>query len=57
LIQLLRYNLPDSVKAALAKWPNADAWLPMIAPAKPVTVLLRKDSAEVVAIVHLNPWD
>ena len=54
---LLRYNPPDSVKATLAKWPNADAWLPMMAPAKPVTVLLRKDSAEVMAIVDLKPWD
>lgn len=57
LDQLLRYNSPDSVKAALAKWPNADAWLPMMAPAKPMTVLLRKDSAEVMAIVDLKPWD
>lgn len=57
LNQLLRYNLPESVQTILAKWPEADAWLPMMAPAKPVTVLLRKDPTEVVAIVDLNPWD
>lgn len=57
LDQLLRFNSTESVKAVLAQWPQADAWLPMMAPAKPVTVLLRKDSAEVVAIVELNPWD
>lgn len=57
LNQLSRYNPPEAVRAEIARWPEADAWLPMMAPAKSVTVLLRKDQAKVVAVVNLNPWD
>lgn len=57
LDQLLRYNSYASVQAVRAKWPDADAWLPMMSSARAVTVLLRKPSAEVVAIVDLSPWE
>lgn len=57
LDELNHYNPPESVKTILAKWPKADAWLPMMAPIKPVAVLLHKSSAEVVAVVDLNPWN
>ncbi len=55
--QLSRYNAPEAIQAVLLKWPKADAWLPMMAPARSMTVLMRRESAEVVAIVDLNPWD
>ena len=57
LEKLLRYNPPEAVVATRARWPQADAWLPMMSRAKPVTVLLNKKSAEVVAVVDLKPWD
>ncbi|MCM2320753.1 MAG: type IV pilin accessory protein [Pseudomonas sp.] len=57
LAELSRYNATQRVHETLADWPDANAWLPLMARAKPMVVLLRKESAEVVAIVELNPWD
>lgn len=57
LESLANYNDEQQLRAILNRWPNADAWLPLMASAKPMTVLLRKDTAEVIAIVELNPWD
>ncbi len=57
LESLANYNDEQQLRTILNRWPNADAWLPLMASAKPMTVLLRKDTAEVIAIVELNPWD
>lgn len=57
LEELIRYNSPSTVDEARQRWPEADAYLPMMARAHPVTVLLNKASAKVVAIVDLNPWE
>ncbi|MOA64063.1 hypothetical protein D3C78_1899940 [compost metagenome] len=54
---LANYNDEQELRTTLSRWPDADAWLPLMAGVKPMTVLLRKESAEVVAIVELNPWD
>jgi uncharacterized membrane protein len=56
LDELNDYNSRAAVSAVLEKWPEADAWLPMMAPQKPVTVLLKRDTAEVIAVVDLAPW-
>ena len=53
---LKQFNLPDNVKKQLAPWPEADAWLPLMATAKPMVVLIKHKTAEVVAIVDLRPW-
>lgn len=57
LDELLRYNPPAEVEAVRRRWPTADAWLPMMSNVQPVAVLLRKESAEVVAVVDLKPWN
>lgn len=57
LDELNGFNTAEQIKAALQQWPDADGWLPLMARVKPMVVLLRKESAEVVAIVELNPWD
>lgn len=57
LDDLLRYNSPAAVQAVRERWTAADAWLPLMSKVQPVTVLLRKDRAEVVAVVALNPWN
>jgi hypothetical protein len=40
----------------LKKYPQADSFVPLKAPIQDMTVLLRKDTAEVVAVVELKPW-
>lgn len=54
---LTNYNDDEKVHSILRQWPDADAWLPLMANAKPMTVLMRRDTAEVIAIVDLNPWN
>lgn len=50
-------NTAESIEAVLAKHPSADAWLPLRASNQDMVVLMRKDTAEVIAIVDLRPWD
>ena len=57
LERLQRFNPPAAVTAVLARWPQADAFLPMMGKAHSLTVLIRKETAEVVAITDLNPWE
>lgn len=57
LADLKQYNPPAEVERILAQWPEADAFLPMMARVHPVTVLINRESAQVIAIVDLNPWE
>ena len=57
LKELNNYNPGSKVHEALKRWPNADAYLPMMSPVKAVTVLINKDAGKVVAIVDLTPWE
>lgn len=57
LDELTHYNSKSAVDEARQRWPEADAYLPMMARAHPITVLINKASAKVVAIVDLNPWE
>lgn len=50
-------NSADSIKAVLAKYPSADTWLPLRANNQDMVVLMHRDTAEVVAIVDLRPWN
>lgn len=56
LDELSRYNPQAAVDEVRQRWPEADAFLPMMARVHPVTVLINKGSAKVIAIVDLNPW-
>lgn len=55
LSELQKFNSADEVQSAISQWPEADAWLPLMA-GTPMVVLLRKETAEVVAVVYLRPW-
>ena len=57
LKELEQYNSKTEVKKTLAKYPNADAWLPLKANAIDMVVLINKDTAEIIKIVDLRPWD
>lgn len=56
LVELQRYNPKTDVEKTLAKYPKADAWLPLKANAVDMVVLLNKETAEVIKIVDLRPW-
>ncbi len=55
--ELDRFNSAEAVAAATARWPDADAWLPMKGRVRSVTVLINRARAEVIAVVDLKPWD
>lgn len=57
LSELLQFNSKESFSAALAKHPQADSWLPLRANNQDMVVLMQRNTAEVVAIVDLQPWD
>ncbi|PKM24866.1 MAG: type IV pilin accessory protein [Gammaproteobacteria bacterium HGW-Gammaproteobacteria-13] len=56
LEKLNEFNSEGEVARALGKWPDADAWLPMMSSVRPMVVLMRKSDAAVVAVVDLSPW-
>ncbi|WHR56682.1 TfpX/TfpZ family type IV pilin accessory protein [Acinetobacter haemolyticus] len=53
---LKQFNDPQSVQKILAKYPQADAFVPLKATAVDMTVLINKEKGEVVKIVDLRPW-
>lgn len=55
--ELKQFNSAERVDRVLGQWPKADAWLPLMARVKPMVVLLHKETAEVIAVVNLNPWN
>lgn len=55
LAELQGFNLSERVQAVTEQWPEADAWLPLMA-GTPMVVLLHKEDAQVLAIVDLRPW-
>ena len=56
LAELGDYNGSDVIKKALSDWPAADGWLPLMARAKPMVVLLNKERGQVLGVINLNPW-
>ncbi len=56
LQELKEFNSSENIHAELAKWPQADGWLPLMARAKPMVVLIDKAAARPLAIVDLRPW-
>lgn len=57
LKELEQYNSKTEVEKTLAKYPKADAWLPLKANAMDMVVLINKEKAEVIKIVDLRPWN
>ncbi|WP_180158750.1 TfpX/TfpZ family type IV pilin accessory protein [Acinetobacter sp. YH01026] len=56
LVELQGYNSKTDVEKTLAKYPKADAWLPLKANAVDMVVLVNKESASIIKIVDLRPW-
>lgn len=56
LEELRDYNNEKSVMDTLAKYPKANAFLPLKANEIDMTVLVNKNTGEVVKIVDLRPW-
>lgn len=56
LSDLNKYNPSANVAKVLKQHPGADAFLPLMAKVQPMTVLVRKSDAKVIAIVDLRPW-
>ena len=55
LLQL--YNNKTDVEKILIKYPQATAFFPLKASAVDMTVLINKETAEIVKIVDLRPWN
>lgn len=56
LKELEQYNPKIDAEKISAKYPKADAWLPLKANVVDMVVLVNKEKAEVIKIVDLRPW-
>ena len=56
LALLSQFNDKASVTEILTKYPQANAYLPLKANAVDMTVLINRDTAEIIKIVDLRPW-
>ncbi|MGG2395803.1 TfpX/TfpZ family type IV pilin accessory protein [Pseudomonas sp. SH1-B] len=56
LSSLSKYNDPAVVSGALAVWPQATGWLPLMARSQSMVVLLSDGNTKVLAVVPLRPW-
>lgn len=54
---LYQYNDKQQVNTVLAKYPQANHWLPMKALSIDMVVLINKETAKVIKIVDLKPWE
>lgn len=54
---LYHYNDKQQVNTVLAKYPQANHWLPMKALSIDMVVLINKETAKVIKIVDLKPWE
>lgn len=57
LSELNQYNSSNDLEKILAKYPNANSWLPLKANAIDMVVLINKDTAEIIKIIDLRPWN
>lgn len=54
LAELARFNTETSIATRLREWPEADSWLPLMAPRQPMVVLMKE--GEALGVVDLRPW-
>lgn len=57
LVELKQYNDEKQVEDILEKYSQANAFVPLKANAVDMTVLINKDTAEIIKIVNLRPWE
>ncbi|AZN67958.1 TfpX/TfpZ family type IV pilin accessory protein [Acinetobacter haemolyticus] len=53
---LSQYNAPQLVQKTLSKHPQATAFIPLKTDVVDMTVLINKETGEVIKIVDLRPW-
>lgn len=56
LDDLQAFNAKSELERVLARWPQADAWLPLMSNELPMVVLLQRSSGQVETIADLRPW-
>lgn len=56
LSELGQFNSHERMSAVIAKWPKANAWLPLMSREQPMVVLIDKKEAAALAVVDLRPW-
>lgn len=56
LEELKKFNDSPKMQTILKKYPKANAWLPLQATTIDMTVLINKNTGEIVKIVDLRPW-
>lgn len=56
LPSLFNHNPRKDVEEILAKWPQADKWLPLAAKSKSKVVLIDSKSGHPLVVVDLQPW-
>ncbi len=56
LEMLAQHNLAEDVERLKQRWPEADAYIPLMYRESSATVLINTESAEVVGISPLQPW-
>lgn len=56
LERLAQYNMAEDVERLKQRWPEADAYIPLMYRENSATVLIDTESAEVVGISPLQPW-
>ncbi|MEG2443107.1 MAG: TfpX/TfpZ family type IV pilin accessory protein [Acinetobacter sp.] len=56
LEELKKFNDSPKIQTILKKYPKANAWLPLRATTIDMTVLINKNTGEIVKIVDLRPW-
>ncbi|NAR74864.1 TfpX/TfpZ family type IV pilin accessory protein [Acinetobacter haemolyticus] len=54
---LNQFNDPQAVQKILAQYPQADAFVPLKATAVDMTVLINKETGDVIKVVDLRPWE
>lgn len=53
---LSRFNNAEKVEQLLAKYPEANAFVPMISKRAAISVVINKDVGAPIAVVDLSPW-
>lgn len=53
--ELFQFNDRNKVEKILKKWPEADGYIPMTAFIRYMTILVKRESGEIIAIVNLEP--
>lgn len=57
LKELEQYNPKAEVEKKLTNYPKADAWLPLKADAVDMVILVNKETATIIKIIDLRPWE